>query len=293
MIKYSIIIPTYNSQEYILRCINSILYQTYKYYEILIIDNSSQDNTIKLVKDLNITKNIKIIEGFQNSGVIAKSRNAGIYSASGEWICFLDSDDFWHPNKLMECDKFTKDFEVIYHKLRYYDNINNNIVFKHLCDTNNLINDPYKSYLDLGIALTTSGTIVKKNILIKLQGFDEDKELIGGEDLDLWLRLAKNKFRFKYIEKVLAYYMLGGNHHVTSDRTGLTLNAALKRKLTKDKEVIYWIELSLFRINLSLKKLNFLKLVFRFLKSIGFKNIIPFIFFLTKRLSKRFVNYFK
>lgn len=291
MIKYSIIIPTYNSQEYILRCINSILYQSYIDYEIIIIDNSSKDKTIKIVKDLNIKKNIKIIEGFQNSGIIAKSRNAGIYSASGEWICFLDSDDFWHPTKLMECSKFIEDFDVIYHKLRYYDNINNNIVFKHLCDTNNLINDPYKSYLDLGIALTTSGTIVKKNILSELKGFDEDKELIGGEDLDLWLRLAKNKLRFKYIEKVLAYYMLGGNHHVTSHQTGLTLNAALKRKLIKDREVIFWIELSLFRINFSLKKCNFFKLFLNFLINIRFKNIISFLIFITKRMSKRLINY--
>lgn len=290
MIKYSIIIPTYNSEKYIERCINSVYFQNYNNYELLVIDNNSSDKTIELVQQSKLHQKCKIIK-INNSGIVAKSRNIGLSESKGEWICFLDSDDFWHPNKLLECDKHTNQYDVIYHKLRYYDIKDKIIQFKHQCDTNQLKENAYNSLLDLGIALTTSGILVKKSMLIDIGGFDEDPKLIGGEDLDLWLRLAKNGYRFKYIKKTLAFYMIGGGHHVTSNKTGINLNAALKSKYSSDRKVIFWIELSLFRINLAIDRKKFYLSLFTLLKNIGILNIPKFLIFFIKRSLKRLINY--
>ncbi len=290
MVKYSIIVPTYNSEKYIERCINSLYIQNYNNFELIVIDNNSIDRTIELVEQNMIHSKCKVIK-IDNFGIVAKSRNIGLSESKGEWICFLDSDDFWHPNKLLECDKYTNQFDVIYHKLRYYDIKDKIIKFKHQCDTNQLKENAYSSLLDLGIALTTSGILVKKSALINTGGFDEDPKLIGGEDLDLWLRLAKNGYRFKYLKKILAFYMIGGGHHVTSIKTGINLNAALKSKYNSDRKVIFWIELSLFRINLAINRKKFYLLLFTLFKNIGILKIPMFSIFFIKRSLKRFINY--
>jgi len=289
MIKYSIVIPTYNSENYIVRCIKSISLQNYKNYELIVIDNNSSDRTIELVRQNNLNSNCKIIMT-NNSGIVAKSRNIGISQSLGDWICFLDSDDFWHPNKLLECDKYTDRFDVIYHKLRYYDIKEQIIKFRHQCDTNQLKDNAYSSLLDIGIALTTSGIIVKKSVLNQIGGFDEDPKLIGGEDIDLWLRLAKGGYRFKYLKRVLAFYMMGGDHHVTSNKTGINLNIALKKKYCQDRKVIYWIESSLLRINFATNK-KFYLILYECLKNIGIYNIPMFIYFIIKRFLTRTINY--
>lgn len=290
MIKYSIIIPTYNSEKYIERCINSVAIQNCNNYELIVVDNNSNDRTIELVEQNKIYSKCKIIS-INNFGVVAKSRNIGLSQAQGEWICFLDSDDLWHPNKLLECDKYTNQFDVIYHQLRYYDIKDAIIKFKYQCDTNKLNENAYTSLLDLGIALTTSGILVKKSALIDVGGFDEDMELVGGEDLDLWLRLAKSGYRFRYVKKILAFYMIGGDHHVTSNNTGINLNIALRKRYSSDRKVIFWIELSLFRINLAMKRNKVHLSIYALFKNIGILNIPMFLNFVIKRSLTRFINY--
>ena len=94
----SIIIPTYNHGHYLNRALQSVFDQTYNNWEIIVIDNHSTDETSKVVAKFfgPSTTYLKI----NNSGIIAKSRNMGIKAAKGEWIAFLDSDDWWAPEKL-------------------------------------------------------------------------------------------------------------------------------------------------------------------------------------------------
>ena len=100
IIKFSIIIPIFNSEKYISKCINSIIQQNYKNWEIIIIDNNSTDRSIKIVKSFK-NKKIRIFK-INNKGIIAKSRNLGIKKSKGNWIAFLDSDDYWTDNKLQD-----------------------------------------------------------------------------------------------------------------------------------------------------------------------------------------------
>ena len=94
----SIIIPTYNRANDLKRALQSVFDQTFTDWEILVVDNHSIDETDSLIKSFNDPK-IKLLK-IHNEGVIAKSRNLGFKHALGEYIAFLDSDDWWKPKKL-------------------------------------------------------------------------------------------------------------------------------------------------------------------------------------------------
>lgn len=102
--KFSIIIPIYNTSKYITECVDSILKQTYKNYEIILINDGSTDNSLEIINKLyKKLKNVKIIDK-KNTGV-SDSRNIGIKRAIGEWIIFVDSDDWLDANTLLKLDK--------------------------------------------------------------------------------------------------------------------------------------------------------------------------------------------
>ncbi|NES42262.1 glycosyltransferase family A protein, partial [Moorena sp. SIO2C4] len=97
MKKVSVIIPVYKVEKYIAATVESVLAQTYKNFELLLIDDGSPDNSIQICQQINDPR-IKIIRQ-DNQGVSA-ARNTGIRHAQGEYIAFLDGDDLWVPEKL-------------------------------------------------------------------------------------------------------------------------------------------------------------------------------------------------
>lgn len=104
MKKVSVIIPMHNSAKHINQCIDSVLNQSYSNFEIIVIDDASKDNGLEIVKSKNDNR-IKIVELKKNVGA-AIARNKGIEVATGELICFLDSDDYWVLDKLEKQVKF-------------------------------------------------------------------------------------------------------------------------------------------------------------------------------------------
>lgn len=94
----SIVMPSYNTADYIGEAINSVLNQTYKNWELIIIDDNSTDNTANIVQSFKDSR-ISYLVNTENKGA-AFSRNRALCKARGNWIAFLDSDDIWYPNKL-------------------------------------------------------------------------------------------------------------------------------------------------------------------------------------------------
>ena len=90
--KVSVIIPVHNSEKYILECINSVINQTYKNLEIIVVDDKSTDDSVNIIKNIK-DKRIKLIELNINSGA-AIARNKSIEASTGDYICFLDSNDY-------------------------------------------------------------------------------------------------------------------------------------------------------------------------------------------------------
>jgi len=199
--KVSVIIPTYNREQLLKETINAIQNQTFKDFEIIIVDNYSKDNTKKLVdsyKDqrLSYFKN-------QNNGIVAVNRNFGIKKSKGEYIAFCDDDDLWLPDKLeKQLMEFTSDkklglvctngfsfSEVGIHKrlLKPKDKF---ISFKQLLFENTIV---------------SCSVMVKNKVLKDVGLFDESHDVLTGEDYELWLRVA-NKYKIKQIGDFLVKY---------------------------------------------------------------------------------------
>lgn len=110
----SIIMPSYNTGKYIAETINSVLEQTYKNWELLIVDDDSKDNTDEVIKPYLSDKRVRLIKNSKNRGA-AISRNRALKEAKGKWIAFLDSDDLWSPEKLENQISFMQEKHCCFH----------------------------------------------------------------------------------------------------------------------------------------------------------------------------------
>ncbi len=98
----SVIMPTFNSSKFIKKSVKSVLTQSYKNLELIIVDDCSYDGTIKIIKKLKEKDTrIKIFKTKKNSRVVSTPRNIGIQNARGDYYAFIDSDDIWHKDKLI------------------------------------------------------------------------------------------------------------------------------------------------------------------------------------------------
>src|SRR5690625_5205046 len=115
----TVITPTYNSENYIAETIESVLNQTYKHFEMIIVDDGSKDKTVKIIEQyLKKDDRLKMIRLKQNQGA-AVARNTAINNANGRYLAFLDSDDLWLPEKLEKQLKFMQEKDVAFSFTKY------------------------------------------------------------------------------------------------------------------------------------------------------------------------------
>lgn len=216
---FSIIIPTYNHGHFIKRCLNSLLQQTHQNWEAIVVNNFSEDNTIEVVEGFQDPR-IRLINN-ANKGIIAVSRNRGLSEVRGDWVCFLDSDDWWYPNKLEISIPHLSDSDLIYHDLDIYTNEKKSIgVAKGRILKGNLAKD----LIINGNGIANSSVVVRKGILDLIGKITEDRNLIAVEDFDYWIRVAKVTDRFKYINQSLGAYWEGENISYSTKQIGRTKN---------------------------------------------------------------------
>ena len=200
---FSIIIPTFNQSSFLKKALKSVSKQTFKSFEVIVIDNYSDDDTQRVVKSF---KNV-IYKKINNYGVISKSRNLGLKISKGKWVAFLDSDDYWDKNKLRTIYEETrkKNFDVICHsewilnlsssgkkKIRCYGPFSKNF---------------YKEILLFGNRNSTSASVVKKKFLDKNKlKFDENRTFITSEDYCFFLHIANLDGIFLYLSRPLGYH---------------------------------------------------------------------------------------
>ena len=212
----SVVIPAHNAGKFIKRTINSVLAQTYHDYEIIIIDDGSTDDTDEVVKSYG--SKVRYIRQ-ENAGTTA-ARNAGIKSAAGEWIAFLDHDDEWLPEKLELQVKLLRKYpELVWTTGNYY---------RCVCDEGLKAEDYpvekleelqkdrgyFESYFSVFLARAwghTDTMLIKKAVLEDAGLFRVGQ--IWAEDLDTWFRIAYRWPAIGYISQPIAV------HH----RTGHTL----------------------------------------------------------------------
>ena len=207
----SIVIPTYNHAKFISKALESVINQTYKNWEAIIIDNNSTDDTNKIIKQYDDPR-IKYLK-INNNGVIAKSRNLGIKEAKGEWIAFLDSDDWWTKDKLRIClSKIDENVDLLYHDLVIKHDkskyLFNRKKYQGYQLNKPILNDLLIGGITFGNAIGNSSVIVRKSVLNKIGGISENKKLVGSEDYNTWLRIAQITDKFRYLKKKLGYNLI-------------------------------------------------------------------------------------
>ena len=202
---FSVIIPTHNRSEIVIDSIESILKQTYKYYEIIVIDDASTDNTVnKLTKLYSKNTSISIISHKQNMGV-SYSRNIGIQQAQYDWICFLDSDDLWDDSKLYKYNQAIN--------IHNPDYIHSNEIWMR---NNKIVKQP-KNFAKYGDDITkrcikqclfsTSTLCISKKILLEYKMYDESLPVC--EDYNLFLKLILDNKTSYFIEEALTIKRAG------------------------------------------------------------------------------------
>ena len=183
----SVVIPVFNREIKIKECIQSVLNQTLKPLEIIVVDDGSNDNTLQVLKSFE--DKIRIIKNKENKGV-SYSRNVGAKNSTGQWLAFLDSDDRWVPEKLenqwqyLQKNPFYEIFQSEEVWIRNGKRIN---ACKHHQKPEGWVWEPC---LKLCL-ISPSGVMLKKDLFEAVEGFDE--ALPACEDYDLWLRITRNK----------------------------------------------------------------------------------------------------
>jgi len=199
----SVVIPTYNSENFITKTLETVLSQTYNRYEVIVSDDGSTDNTVETVRAVfdryGHGENKILINSHEGSGA---ARNKGIKSASGDWISFLDSDDLWNHNKLESVVRYIQnndDIDLVCHSLISVDGSKETLM-----DPSRYFNNKIDPFLSIyrGNCLYTSALTIKKDILYQAGLFDN--RLPSAHDYDLWLRLGMiNKIKMGFIEDTL------------------------------------------------------------------------------------------
>lgn len=215
MAMFSIIIPMYNSEKFIDRAIQSLLNQTYKNFEIILVNDCSTDQTL-LVCEKYIKSNIKLLDLDKNLGV-SNARNIGLQNAKGEYVLFLDSDDWLDRNTLYLLNENIKNSDMLVYGVVY--NRNDKQVAQPLptigkFSVTNLFSME-STLFDVSILHWVTNkvfnlSIIRKNNLL----FDQTLKM--GEDLDFCMKyLEKIKF-ITVLDKYLYYYDRTNNKSLTN-----------------------------------------------------------------------------
>ena len=198
--KISVVIPTLNRINTLQRALDSVINQTYKPAEIIVVDNGSSDGTLKFLRE----QYPKITILTENKIGVSSARNKGIKNSINQWIALLDSDDAWHTRKLeiqtSMLDSALKEYNLIHtDEVWFRNNKHINQMKKHKKQGGYI----FERCLSL-CCISPSSVLFKKNILDKVGLFDESLPVC--EDYDMWLKIcsseevlfAQDKLTYKY-----------------------------------------------------------------------------------------------
>jgi glycosyltransferase involved in cell wall biosynthesis len=175
-IRISVVIPAYNAERFLPRCLKSVFAQTLKPYEVIVVDDGSTDNTAALAEQLGA----RVIR--RQNGGIADARNAGIQIASCEWIAMLDVDDLWAPEKLeRQAACIQSDTVLLYTGIRIFDDSGVRSVHPAIDAIS------ARKMLRYCNSITPSSVMVRRDAFMQVGGFR--KGINACEDWGLWFRM--------------------------------------------------------------------------------------------------------
>lgn len=207
--RFSVIIPLYNKAPYVAKAIGSVLSQTFTDYELIVMDDGSTDGSFDVA--------LKVVEGQkdcrvykQANGGVSVARNNAVTLSKGEYLCFLDADDWWEPTFLEEMDKFVAEFPeagvygtnyTIVNETRHKTRVAS--VGVELGFEKGYINYCQVYAKTMYMPLWTGAVCIPRSVFDEMQGFPQGIKL--GEDFLLWIRIAL-KYDVAFLNKPLSNY---------------------------------------------------------------------------------------
>lgn len=202
--RFSIIIPLYNKAPYIKKALCSVMEQTFKDYELIIVDDGSKDNSLGIAKDALEDSGINYQLIHQENAGVSMARNNGVAASHGDYLCFLDADDWWAPTFLERMDwLINKCPEAKIYGTNYYYVKNGR---HRVCVTT--AGTGYINYCrvyseKLQMPLWTGATCLPRDVFAEMGGFNSGLKL--GEDFCLWIKVAL-KYKVAFLNEALSYY---------------------------------------------------------------------------------------
>jgi glycosyltransferase involved in cell wall biosynthesis len=206
----SVIIPAFNRGLELKRALDSLVRQTSKNFEVIVCDDGSSEDLESIVKAFLSRLDIHYIR-IENSGGPARPRNTAVAKSCGEWISFLDSDDWWDEERIARVEAvLNTKADFVYHPLRV-------VTAKQINgrrERRTIIGEPLRcealTHMALfGNPIPNSAAVVRRELLNKIGGICEDSNLVALEDFDAWMRLAKRGVTFQFIAQPLGSYWVG------------------------------------------------------------------------------------
>lgn len=205
-------VPAFNRQQELGRALDSLLAQTDQRFEVIVCDDGSTEDLGAVVERYVGRLAISLIR-IPNSGGPARPRNTVMRATCATWLAFLDSDDWWFPNKISRIRTELSDaVDVVFHPLQVQAA---GSAAQPPGGSTRLVGfrprrqDMLQHMIRFGNPLATSGTVVRRQSLMDVGGFCEAPEIASVEDFDAWMQLACRGAKFRFVSEVLGAYWVG------------------------------------------------------------------------------------
>lgn len=233
----SVIIPAYNAEAYLAETIESARAQTFRSFEILVIDDGSSDNSADVAE--RFTPQVRVLR--KKNGGPASARNLGIRESSGKYIAFLDSDDLWMPDKLARQVAYFESHPAV--GLLYGEALMFRIVDgeKRLEGKIGYTGEASLRLLLYGDFIPNSTVMIRRECIDRVGLLNESRDLIAVEDYEYWMRIAK-EFPIAGMPEPLAWYRLRDGNLMGDGKDidkGLRLSMAALREFERQHPEIW------------------------------------------------------
>ena len=207
--RFSVIIPLYNKGPYLSKALASVIAQTFRDFELIVVDDGSTDDSFEVAQHVLKDADVKHQLIHQENAGVSTARNNGVLAASGDYICFLDADDWWAPSFLERMGWLIHEYpNAGIYGTNYYVVKNDR---QRICVTT--AQTGYINYCrtyaeKLQMPLWTGAVSIPRSVFCETGGFKPHLKL--GEDFDLWIRIALSH-KVAFLDEPLAYYFQDSN----------------------------------------------------------------------------------
>ena len=217
----SVVLPVYNGEAYVAEALRSVFAQTYGDYEVIVVDDGSTDHTVEALRPY--MGRVRYVR--QENSDVGKARNTGILHAGGKYIALLDQDDLWLPPKLEKQVGAFQGAERVGVVFTHVDKVSHGALPQHLgagklgssrssrrrrAAALRAVNRDLLGGLLQRCMLLPSAVMVRRDVLEAVGLFDERLRVCG--DWDMWLRIARAGYGFRFVDEVLALYRIHGQN---------------------------------------------------------------------------------